>query len=475
MKPPTPHPRFRQISRIADFLSPGVWIVVLGAIVSSAVYLAWPVPVRAGRDFWIFSHQRLGDYQRAIAEWNGTHHNPSEQVNVTLLHFYALERRLMAAATADAPVADLVEGERNLVARVFAGPLEDVGFVDLTEHFQRENILAQLNAPSITPWMTRGRIFGLPHDVHPCLLGYRADLVEAAGIDVSQIETWDDFYRLLAPLIQDLDGDGRPDRYLLNFWETQRDPLQALLLQAGSQFFDANGHVQVDTELNARVMAKLVTWIAGPGRFCVDAPEFTAGGDQMRLNGTVVASILPDWLAGTWKNFIPGLGGKVKLMRLPAWERGGLRTSVWGGTCLSITTAAPDVEKSWAFAKHLYFSPQVAEGLFRSTFTISPVKSLWALPIYHQPDPFFSGQKVGELYIAEAPSVPARPSSPFDALVLDRLMTVLISLKSYALVHQQFNTAELQGEAHRLLGEAQTDLARRIGRNVLFAPATTAP
>eukprot|EP01034_Spumella_vulgaris_P019931 gene19931-25505_t len=52
----------------------------------------------------------------------------------------------------------------------------------------------------------------------------------------------------------------------------------------------------------------------------------------MRLDGTVLCSILPDWQAGTWKNYLPGLGGKVKLMRLPAWEPGGRRTSVWGGT-----------------------------------------------------------------------------------------------------------------------------------------------
>jgi arabinosaccharide transport system substrate-binding protein len=444
---------------------------VLGALVSSVVFLSWPVPKRAGRDLWIFSHQRLKDYQSAVQEWNRTHSDPLDQFNVTLLHFYALERRLMAAATADAPVADLVESERNIISRVFAGPLADVGFVDLTERIRNEGLNEQLNAPSLSPWTTRGRIFGLPHDVHPCLLGYRADLVEGAGIDVSQIETWDDFHRLLAPLIKDLDGDGRPDRYLLNFWETQRDPLQTLLLQAGSNFFDAQGRVQVDTERNVHIFTQLITWITGPGRFCVDAPEFTAGGDQMRLNGTVIASILPDWLAGTWKNFIPGLGGKVKLMRLPAWERGGLRTSVWGGTCLSITTAAPDVEKSWAFAKHLYFSPRVAEELFLSTSTISPVKAHWSLPFYHLPDPYFSGQKIGELYIREAPYVPERSTSPFNPMVLDHLLTVLVALKAHAIANQQFDPIRLQDETRRLLAEAQADLARRIGRNVLFNPA----
>jgi arabinosaccharide transport system substrate-binding protein len=454
------------------FLPAGAWIIVIGAIVSSVIFLGWPVAKRPGRDFWIFSHQRLGDYESAIRDWNRSHDDPNDKVNVTLLHFYALERRLMAASTADAPVADLVESERNISARVFSGPLEDGGFVDLTERIQREGLLDKMNTPSLSPWMSRGKIFGLPHDVHPCLLGYRADIVEAAGIDVAQIETWDDFRRVLGPLIQDLDGDGRSDRYLLNFWETQRDSLEALMLQAGSHFFDASGHVNVDTALNAHVLATFATWTAGPNRMCVDAPEFTAGGDQMRLDGTVIASILPDWLAGTWKNFIPGLAGKVKVMRLPAWERGGLRTTASGGTCISITTAAKDVEKSWAFAKHLYFSPHVAEELFRSTCTISPVKALWSLPFYHESDAFFSGQKLGELYLKEAPLVPERASSPFNGLVIDRLETVLIELKAYALEHQQFDLPSLEVEAKRLLVEAQADLALRTNRNVLFNPAS---
>lgn len=444
--------------------------MVLVGVVSSAVFLSWPPTERPGREFWIFSNQRLTDYESAIADWNRDHPDARDQINITLLHLSALERRMMAAATADAPIADLVEGERDLVARVFAGPIEEVGFVDLTDRIAAENLLDQFNAPSLSPWISRGRIFGLPHDVHPCLLGYRSDIVEAAGIDVSQIETWDDFYRVLGPLIADLDGDGRPDRYLLNYWENQRDQTQALLLQAGSQFFDDAGHVTVDHALNARVLARLVTWVTGPNRFCVDAPEFTAGGDQMRLEGTVIASIMPDWLAGTWKNYIPGLAGKVKLMRLPAWEPGGRRTSVWGGTCLSITTTAPDPEKSWAFAKHLYFSPQVAEGLFRSTATISPVKAMWSRPFYHEPDPFFSGQKVGARYIREAPFVPERASSPFNTMVMDRLMVVLIDLKAHALEHQRFDPIALEPEARRLLAAAQADLEARVGRNVLYRP-----
>ena len=451
------------------FLSPGAWLIVGLAVVSSLAYLVWPVPSREGRDFWFFSPPNAQHYRAILDTWNAAH--PRDRVNLVQIHYQALERRLVAAFTSDTPVADLVETESLMMSRAFAGRLADVGFVDLTDRLHREGLWEKINEPSFSLWTTRGRTFGLPHDVHPCLLGYRSDLVEAAGIDVAQIETWDDFRRLLGPLIRDLDGDGRPDRYLLNFWENNRDLVRVLLLQAGGDLFDAQERVSFDTAINARTLASLVSWVAGPRRFCVDARDFTAGGDQMRIEGTVLASILPDWQAGTWKSNLGPLAGKVKLMRLPAWERGGLRTSVWGGTAIGVTKAAPDPEKSWAMAKHLYLSPQVAESLYRSTYIISPVKAHWQLPCYREPDPFFSGQPVGALYIAEAPHVPRRIASPYMTLAMERLMSVLVALKAHALARNAFDAASLQPEAHRLLADAQADLAAHIARNVLYAAA----
>jgi arabinosaccharide transport system substrate-binding protein len=242
-------------------------------------------------------------------------------------------------------------------------------------------------------------------------------------------------------------------------------------LQAGGDVFDAQGRATLDAEINARTLAHLVTWVAGPQRFCVDARDFTAGGDQMRLEGTVVASILPDWMAAVWKSNLPALAGKVKLMRLPAWERGGRRTSVWGGTAIGVTKSAPDFEQSWAAVKHLYLSPRGAESLYRATYIISPVKAHWQLPFYHEPDPFFSGQHVGGLFIAEAPNVPPRATSPYMTLAMEKLMAALVSLKSYAIAHNVFDSDALLPEAHRLLSEEQRDLAARMARNVLYDSA----
>jgi arabinosaccharide transport system substrate-binding protein len=138
---------------------------------------------------------------------------------------------------------------------------------------------------------------------------------------------------------------------------------------------------------------------------------------------------------------------------------------------MGVTKAAPDFERAWAMAKHLYLSPKVAEEHFRNTCIISPVKKFWDLPAYHEPDPFFSGQKVGELYIDEAPNVPERFSSPYSSMVRERMMGILVILKAYGVSRNQFSTEALLPEATRLLDEAQRDIAGRVARNVLYHQA----
>lgn len=445
--------------------SPGVAVIASVCALASLYVLARPREAAAGLDLWTFGRPHLVAYQPIIRSWNADADLP---VRATLLDYPALERRVLSGFLSGTPLADLVEVERGIAARTFAGPLDAVGFVDLTDRLREEGLLDEINAPSFSPWTTRGRVFGLPHDVHPVLLAYRADLVEAAGIDVSGIETWDDFEHVLGPLQRDLDGDGRIDRRLINFWPNNVWLPEAFLLQAGGRLFDESERPALDAERNAEVLARLALWVGGPRRIALDAPEFSAAGNQLRLDGLVVASVLPDWLGGVWKTDLPGLAGKIKLMPLPAWERGGRRTTVMGGTMLGIPRAAPDFERAWRFAKHLYLSPELAAQIYEKSNIITPVKRLWTLPAYDRPDPYFSGQPAGRLYIEQAGSVPRRVSSPFGALASAELGAILLSLQREAEARAATDPAELLPLARRLLAGGQARLERRMERNVFL-------
>ena len=450
-----------------ESLSLGAWIIVLLALLSSLLVFLRPSSERRGIQMWTRARTHFNLYEPIIARWNETASEDS-QVALHLLSDEALERRMLSGFLSDTYVADLIELERRTIGQVFTGPAEQIGFVDLTDRLRDEGIYDQINAPSFSPWTSRGRIYGLPHDVHPVLLVYRADLVAEAGIDVTAIHTWDDFARLLRPLITDFDGDGYADRYLLNAWHTNMDICECLILQAGGAYFDDAGQPIIASAINAHVISVIVTWTCGPNRIAIDAPEFTAAGNQLKLAGQVVASLAPDWLCGVWKTDMPGLAGKLRVMPLPAWTPGGRRTSVWGGSVLGIARSTAHPDAAWQIAKRLYLDADHAEQLFRKAGIITPVKALWEMPVYDEPAPYFGGQAVGRQYVEAAPAVPMRTSSPYNMLAKARVQDAVITLRRYALEHSVFDPESLRPQAEQLLLHAQRQVERQIARNVFL-------
>ncbi len=466
-----------------DTLPLGGWLMVLIAVGSSAAVVLWSVPQRDGLELWTFATTHADTYRRILQRDaspppHGTtpDHAPQE-VHLLVIDNEALTRRTLSGFWVGTPLGDLIEIERSKIGQYVSGPLEDVGFVDLTQHLEAEGLMDLFNHASFAPWSVRGRIFGLPHDVHPVMLAYRADLAEAAGIDVSSIQTWDDFTRAFAPLLSDIDGDGRIDRFLLNAWYTDVGQLELLMLQAGGGTFDPQGQSLVASAPNVTVAAHVVLWCIGPNRICIDAPDFTASGNQLKIQGRVVAQLAPDWMCSTLRNDLPQLAGKMKLMPLPAWEPRGRRTSVRGGTMIGIPKATEDFEQSWAVAKRLYLSRELAEELFVVSRIVTPVKHLWNEPFYDEPDPYFSDQPAGRLYLELAPDVPFRSSHPFHSQAMTRIGDAVATLYDDARAGrlgplEQLTPDQLRPRALQLLQHADERLQKEIRRNVFLSPAT---
>lgn len=448
----------------------GPMVILMIAALSSAAIALWPGKEGEGLVFWTFAPHHGRMYGPAIEDWNQrAEQNDAEPIQMFVLSMGALNRRTQSGMWAKTPTSDLVEIEQPSVARFMAGPVESVGFYDLTDRLKEEGIYDQLNEPSFAPWTSRGRIFGLPHDVHPVLLCYRADLVEQAGIDASKIKTWEDFEKAMQPLVSDLDGDGNTDRYALGLWFTSARDVETLLLQADGGTFDEQGNSIIASDENAHVISRMVRWCVGPKRIAIDAPEFSPSGNELKLKGKVVAALMPDWLAGVWMNDMDALSGKLKLMPMPAWEEGGRRTSVMGGTMIAIPKTTRDFDSAWAFAKELYLSPGLAQKLFESNHIISPAVDLWDEPYYAVKEPYFSDQQSGLMYIDQAPSVPFRTSSPFHQVAMQQIMDAASALKTYAEANDAYEIDALIPEAKRLLAAAEKRIEQEMSRNVFIA------
>jgi arabinosaccharide transport system substrate-binding protein len=445
-------------------LPAGVWVIGLLLIVSGIVLFQSPKDQSKGSiDMWVFSPEHQQMYLPMIE--SDLDRIEAESVELSILSIAAIKSRMMSGFFGGLPTADLIEVERATVGQVFMGPVEAIGFRDLTDQLEAEGLLEGFNPPSLSPWSVNGRVFGLPHDVHPVMLAYRADITEAAGIDLQQAETWDQFFEMLKPLMGDEDGDGRADHYPLSMWYTQQDNIELLLMQGDGQMFDKLGRPTVNLARNAELLAKIVSWCVGDDRRVIDINEFSAAGHQARVDGDAIAYLCPDWMCSIWKMHVPLISGKMKLMPLPAFEQGGRRTSVRGGTMLGFPKASTQFDSAWEAAKLLYTSPEIARTLYEEVDIITPVKALWSDPIYDVPDPFFMDQPKGRMFIELASDIPLRTSSPYNQNAILEARDAAVLLARYAEQEGVDDPELLMAEAQRLLDIAQENVVRQMSRN----------
>jgi arabinosaccharide transport system substrate-binding protein len=356
-------------------------------------------------------------------------------IDVQLVHGDAVTSRLRAAMWSNLDIPDLVEVEISRAGSFFRGPIEDVGFVDLTPYLQAEGLLEPngIVKTRLAPYTHRGRIFGLPHDVHPVMLAYRADLFRQLGIDPNKLETWDDFIR-----------EGRRitvkgERYMIQLSDAGAGNLETLLFQRDGGYFDANGQLIMDDETAVETVKWYIPLVAGQGRIGSDLGFSGQSFAQAVQDGYFLCFICPDWRSKGAEKDMPRLSGKMALMPMPAFHPGGRRTSTWGGTMLGITQRCQDKQLAWSLAKHLYLNPDPNDAAerFRQTNILPPVRKIWEHPAFQtETREYWSNQPIGRLYADLAKDVPPQYASPFIELAKAKMSEVVAACVTYYKDHE---------------------------------------
>ncbi|MDF2440328.1 MAG: arabinooligosaccharide transport system substrate-binding protein [Abditibacteriota bacterium] len=371
---------------------------------------------------WTFAPTHYEAYKEAVPSFEKA--NPGVKVDLQLVSGPAVTSRLQAAFWSDLDVPDLVEVPIDFAGTFFRGRLENVGFADLTERIEQAGLMQRMVSSRFSPYMSRGRIFGLPHDVHPVMMAYRRDIFEKEGIDADSIKTWDDFIRVGRKLTV----PGK--RYMLELFDTRDAHLASCLFQRGGGYFTPEGECILDNEISVQTMLWYVPLVAGK-----DKISNNLGAGQVLTkaveDGYFVCLLAPDWRTKTFETTIPRVAGKMALMPLPAVEPDGRRTSTWGGTMLGITKSSPDQDLAWKFALHLYLDQQELGERFRGTNIMPALRSAWDQPAFHEPRPYWNQQPIGAMFAKLAPQVPFQYTSPFITTAKAKLGEALVACVQY--------------------------------------------
>ena len=238
-------------------------LLILVTTLTGSYLLFHPVETsQATLRLWTFASNHAVPYQKAIPSFEAAH--PGTQLEVQLVHGDAVNSRLRAAFWADLDVPDLVEVEISRAGSFFRGPAEDVGFIDLMPILQRTGYYDRIVQTRFAPYRNRGRIYGLPHDVHPVVLAYRRDLFEALGIDVNEIRTWEDFVRIGREV--SIPGE----RYMIEMSDNNAGHFEMFLFQRDGGYFDVDGELIMDNEIALETLLFFIPLVAGPERIGSD-------------------------------------------------------------------------------------------------------------------------------------------------------------------------------------------------------------
>jgi len=440
----------------------GKWFAtIVGLTVLAASWLfCHPVERReATLECWVFARTHYKAYREAVQDFEAAHTGVT--VDLQLVDHRAITNRLQAAFWADLEVPDLVELSIDTAGVFFRGPVDQVGFADLTPWLESNGYLDRLVPARLAPYTDRGRLFGIPHDVHPVMLAYRRDIFEAEGVDISTLETWDDFlreaHRLTIP----------NKRYMLELSNNTSAQYEMFLFQQGGGYFDESGSLTMDNAVALDTLVWYVPLIAGADR--IGAALEGGGGIGMGQMFTqaiesdyVLCFLCPDWRVKFIETDAPRMKGKMALAPLPAFTPGGRQVSTYGGTMLGITKKCASPELARELARALYLDKEKVAASFDDLGILPAFKDAWDMAEYHHARPYWSGQDVGGAFIEVADNVPPQHTSAFLTTAKVQMGSVIASCVAH---YAEYGEEGFRDFAQERLEKAAQQVRRAMSRD----------
>ena len=191
-----------------------------------------------------------------------------------------------------------------------------------------------------------GQVWGIPFEVNTAGFAYRKDLLDAAGIDMASIKTWDELIDAGVTLKAKTGASlfelnkAAANTNAADFWQT-------LTQQQNAFYFNKDG----DITMNGPEGVKSLTLLKkmNDKGVLADSASFTSGNGLRFADGSVAISPSASWWPGYIEAKQPQLKGKMATALRPVVEAGGSTAALAGSTYLSIAGNSANKDLAWKF------------------------------------------------------------------------------------------------------------------------------
>lgn len=326
-----------------------------------------------------------------------------------------VQQKLRLALSAGTEVPDIVQFNYNgLPGFTTAGILYDL--TDALTPYQ-DDMLA--GAKQLT--MSNGQTVAFPVFLKSKVWLYREDMFTAAGIDVTQVKTEDDFIAAGHKL-----QETYPDSYIWNIGSTIAGYNLGMVLSGnGAALCDEDGNYTISTDPGVRKAFVFFKRLLDEG-IVSNVSDWTPDWEQAFANGTLASTLISNWFASPsyLPVYAPDLAGKWKVAQWPevADSVGG---SDAGGAVSVIPNQSKNIDAAIDILQKITFDPVIREKIFASQRQLPLSKSLIDLPQYNQTDAYYGDSLPAEQKISLGESFKVFNYSPAASIEFTLLQQYL--------------------------------------------------
>ena len=351
-------------------------------------------------EFWAFDEGRANLARAAIKtkEWKDAHGDV--EVNFRIFPYEQMHDKLLTSLVSGKGAPDVADVEISRFSNFIKG--DELPFVDLTDRIGGD--INDVYKPAATdPWTWQGKIYGVGNELNTCVLAYRQDVMEDAGVQ-TPFETWDDVIAAGRAVSND-------DRKMFALHDLAFGDHYMLSQSAGTAYFDDQGNYIGDNEKSVAAMEFLHDMVYDSGIAGIAPvvasdnwypPQYRAAFKAEKF----VALFGPPWHLSFLFTDVPEQSGKWRVQRLPSGLGEGLPTANFGGTGQCVTTQSGNVDAAYDLVRISNLTTEGVMADFKARTAYPAYKPAYEEPVLQKPNEYFGGQKIGQIYSELAPDLP---------------------------------------------------------------------
>jgi arabinosaccharide transport system substrate-binding protein len=320
--------------------------------------------------FWTFQELHVSFYEEMAKEWNEKYPDRQIELVPSALPYDDMHNKLTIALQSGVGAPDLVDIEIGKFANYLKGTPQLVPINRVVEP-ELDNIVRS----RVDIYSKDGNFYGICFHIGAAVIYYNDKLLKEAGIDYTQIKTWDQYHEAGKKFLA---ATGKPmgTVEIGDVWH-----LWPMIASQGGDLLDKDGNPNIASPemekalaYNQELLKEGVLAIApGTGHH---SEEYYGLMDSESF-GSV---IMPMWYMNRFTDYMPDLKKEIAIAPLPVWEEGQPRSVGLGGTGTCVTNQAKDPELTMDF---LAFAKLSKEGNIQiwKLLGFDPIRSeVWSLP-----------------------------------------------------------------------------------------------